>query len=151
MPPPPPSGRRPKGYPTEELVMSVIGIAVFTICALLIAFIIKFKRLRERKYNQLLVNLSMGHLLTGLAYFYGIFSPKTAGPYRLAGHTYSTVALIFLSIDRFIFIQYPFRYATSIACNRAHIGFMVASPLVYTVYFADALMTRLPLGRVLLL
>ena len=148
MPPPgpPPSGRS-KEKSTEDLIMSVIGLAVCLISTLLITFVIKFKKLREKKSNQLLLNLCMGHLLTGLTYFVGMFPNFHTGPFKLAGHVYTTAALIFISIDRFTFIKYPFRYSTSEACKSAHIGFMVTSPLVYAVYFADALHSKVTGGK----
>ena len=122
--------------------MSIVGLTVLILCAVVIWFIVKFENLRKRKSNQLLLNLCMGHLLSGMAYVYGIFSISSIGRYRLSGNMYNTLALVFLSIDRFIFIQYPYHYQTKLS-NRVHIGFMLLSPLVYTVYFIDGLILQI--------
>ena len=88
-PPLPPGGERPlfigqqqnranmKSVRMESVgskIMSTLGLPIFIICAVVIVFIVCSKRLREKKSNQLLLNLCIGHLLTGLACFYGLFS-----------------------------------------------------------------------------
>ena len=128
-------------------IMSFLGIPLFIICAVVISLIINSKRLREKKSNQLLLNLCIGHLLTGLACFYGWFSVFQVGKFVFAGQMYSTVALICLSIDRYIFIRQPFRYDTVKAYNRVHIIFMVFSPLVYMIYFYDGVHSEIYRSR----
>ena len=60
---------------------------------------------------------------------------------------YSTMALIFLSVDRFIFIRQPFRYNTAKAYNRAHVGFMVLGPLLYIIFFSDGVYSEINGGK----
>ena len=123
-------------------MMTIVGFVVSTICVVVICLIVRFENLRKKKSNQLLVNLCVGHLLSGMVYVYGILSISPIGRYRLAGNMYSTLALVFLSVDRFILIQYPYRYQTKIY-NRIHVGFMLFSPLVYIVYFLDGLILQI--------
>ena len=123
-------------------MMTIVGFVVSIICVVVICLIVRFENLRKKKSNQLLVNLCVGHLLSGMVYVYGILSISPIGRYRLAGNMYSTLALVFLSVDRFILIQYPYRYQTKIY-NRIHVGFMLFSPLVYIVYFLDGLVLQI--------
>ena len=123
-------------------MMTIVGFVVSIICVVVICLIVRFENLRKKKSNQLLVNLCVGHLLSGMVYVYGIVSISPIGRYRLAGNMYSTLALVFLSVDRFILIQYPYQYQTKIY-NRIHVGFMLFSPLVYIVYFLDGLILQI--------
>ena len=116
-----------------NILKSISGLIVSIICVVVIFFIIKIKKIRTKKSNQLLLNLCVGHLFTGIAHFYGIFTLQPVGKYVNSGHIYSTFALVFLSIDRFIFIRHPFRYNTVKAYHRVHIGFMLSSPLIYII------------------
>lgn len=117
------------------IIKSIVGLTVSIICAVVIFFIIKFKNLREKRSNQLVLNLCIGHCLTGLAHFYGLFSTaSTATRFIFSGYTYSTIALIFVSLDRFIYIRYPYRYEWKVF-TRAHIGIMIVNPSVYVIYF----------------
>lgn len=112
------------------------------ICIIVIGIVIRFKTLRKKKANQLLLNLCIGHLLAGIPHFCRIFSTPFVGKFVFAGYMYSTTSLVFLSFDRFIFIRHPFRYNTKLY-NQAHIGFMLFSPLVYCMHFLDFLMSKL--------
>lgn len=122
---------------TEDIIKSILGFIVSVICVIVILFIGWFKNLRKKKANQLLLNLCIGHLLTGTAHFCRILSFPSATKFVFSGYMYSTIALVLLSFDRFIFIRHPFRYYTR-RYNRAHTVFMLFSPLVYCIYFVDS-------------
>lgn len=118
---------------TGNIINSFVGLLVAIIYAVVIAFIAKYKNLREKKSNQLLLNLSIGHFLAGFFHFYGLFTLNPVRTYVLSSYVYSIAALLFLSVDRLFFIQYPFWYNNPTS-NPIHIGFMLASPIAGGAY-----------------
>ena len=125
---------------TGNIVNSTIGLFIAIIYAIVITFIVNFKTLRKKKSNQLLLNLCFGHLLAGLFHFSGLFTLNPVGALVFSGYVYSSISLLVISVDRFIFIRYPFRYKTT-PFNQIHIGFMLASPLCFIIYLGSCLLT----------
>ena len=126
---------------TGNIVNSTIGLFIAIIYAIVITFIVNFKTLREKKSNQLLLNLCFGHLLAGLLHFSGLFTIFPVGALVFSGYVYITISLLVISVDRFIFIRYPFRYKTE-PFNQIHIGFMLASPFSFIIYLGRYLLTK---------
>ena len=125
---------------TGNIVNSIIGLLIAIIYAVVITFIVNFKKLREKKSNQLLLDLCIGHLLAGMFHFYGLFTLAPVGKLVFSGYVYSSISLLMLSMDRFIFIVYPFRYSSKLY-DRIHIGFIFASPLSCMIYLGRNFLT----------
>jgi len=83
-------------------------------------------RLRGKKSNQLLLNLSIGHMMTGACHFAGLWTIFPVGKFVFFGIAYASVSLIVLSIDRCFYIVLPLRYYLIHRCW--HITFMLISP-----------------------
>ena len=126
---------------TGNIVNSTIGLFIGIIYAIVIAFIVNFKDLREKKSNQLLLNLCNGHLLAGLSHFCGLFTTSPVRGYVFSGIVYGLAALLVLSVDRLVLIRYPFWYNNP-AWNRIHIVFMFASPLAGLIHLIWYLMSE---------
>jgi len=105
---------------------SVYGICHFCI----IILILTCKRIREKKSNQLLLNLSTGHALCGFTSLTGCFLPfshQSMDGIIFASYIYSNTSLAMLTIDRCIYIKWPFRYNS--LPTLLHVSFMACSPL----------------------
>ena len=84
--------------------------------------------MRQKKSNQLLININVGHALTGMTYFIDLFLNSNALTYfNYAGYVLGHMALVFLTIDRCILICWPFHYQR--LPKVFHVFLMLSSPI----------------------
>ena len=112
---------------TEDIIMSIMGFFIFLIYMFIIVILLSTARFRRKKSNQLLLNLGIGHVITGASHFTGMWTTFPIGKFVFVGIMYANVSLIALSIDRCIYIVRPFRY--SLLRRGWHVIFMLASPV----------------------
>ena len=111
--------------------MSIMGLFMFLLYIFIIFVLLSSPRLRRKKSNQLLMNLSIGHLMTGLSHFAGMWTTFHVSRFVFLGVFYANISLVTLTIDRCIYIRFPFRYQL---LNRGvHVLFMTVSPVLCIV------------------
>jgi len=115
-------GERP-----ENIVTSCLGLVTFIMYSFLVYLVLTSRNLRSKRSNRLLVNLGIGHALTGVIQFIGVLTLNPIGKLAYSGYVYSSLSLIMLSIDRCIFIRWPFIYERM--PEVVHVIFMGISPL----------------------
>jgi len=118
----------------EHITLAIIGFFISLLYMLIIFVLLSSARLREIKSNQLLLNLSIGHTLTGLSHFAGMWTTFRVGKVVFVAGVYAYLSLAVLTIDRCIYILKPFRY------ERLHRGWhilcMAISPVLALILFA---------------
>ena len=120
-----------------------VGLLVFVAHTLILTLLLWFPNLRQKKFNQLLVNLNIGHAVTGGTLFAGIFYPRSnmLTYINYAGYAHGNMSLTMLTVDCCIMIRRPFLYQTLPAMF--HVALLVTSPLVALSILVDALVNRL--------
>jgi Serpentine type 7TM GPCR chemoreceptor Srsx. len=113
----------------EQLVTSVVGVLVFTCHLPIILLITTSPQLRAKKSNHLLLNLSIGHILTGISNAIGPWTHLPWGTLAFGGYCYANISQLMLTIDRCLFIRFPFRY--QFISFGTHVLFLMASPVTY--------------------
>ena len=93
-----------------EMVLGGIGIAVFFLHAVIITLVLSCRDLRTNHSIRLLLNLCIGHMLTGLVYFLGIALNMEISVLLYITYIWAVLALLMLTLDRYIFIKWPFKY-----------------------------------------
>ena len=110
-----------------------MGFFIFLLYILIIFLLLSSSRLREMKSNQLLLNLSIGHMITGVSHFAGMWTLFRVGKFVFVGGMYANISLIVLTIDRCIYILKPLHY--KLMHPGWHILFMTISPLFALTLF----------------
>ena len=119
----------------EHIIMSIMGFFIFLLYTIIIFVLLSSSRLREKKSNQLLLNLSIGHLMTGLSHFAGLWTTFRVGKLIFVSIIYANISLTMLIVDRCIYILRPLRY--QLLHRGWHVLFMSISPA-----FASALLAQ---------
>ena len=120
----------------SEVCYGITGLIQFLVHAFIMIFLLSVPQLRQRKSNQLLININVGHALTGITLFVMIFIKSNSLTYiNYSGYAQGNMALVMLTIDRCIMIRWPFRYQT--LPNLFHVIFMVSSPIVASVILVN--------------
>ena len=98
-------------YKETFLIMGCIGVINFIVHTSIMMFLLRIRVLRQKKSNQLLVNLNIGYALAGINLFATIFDKSNMLNYlTYASYAYGNAALVLLTIDRCVMIRWPFRY-----------------------------------------
>ena len=94
-------------------VLGGLGLINCTLHSFIMVFLVYVPALRQKKSNQLLININIGHAVNGFIVFLMIFSKANALTYiSYAFSAHGNTSLVFLTIDRAILIRWPFRYQT---------------------------------------
>jgi len=117
----------------EHIIMSIMGFFISLLYMLIIFVLLSNSRLRRKKSNQLLLNLCIGHLMTGISHFAGMWTLHHVSRFVFTGVLYANVSLVMLTIDRCIYIRWPFRY--QLMNRRMHVFFMATSPVLSFLLF----------------
>ena len=113
----------------DRLVTSIVGILVVLVHSPIMLLILTSSDLRTKRSNHLLLNLSLGHILTGLSNAIGPWTHLPWGTFSFGGYCYANVCQLMLTIDRLLYIRFPFRYV--FISPRLHVSFLLASPVAY--------------------
>jgi len=111
----------------EHITLAIIGFFISLLYMLIIFVLLSSARLREIKSNQLLLNLSIGHTLTGLSHFAGMWTTFRVGKVIFVSIVYANISLTMLIVDRCIFILKPLHYQQ--LHQGWHMLFMAVSPV----------------------
>ena len=120
--------------------MSIMGFFIFLIYTFIIVILLSSSRLRGKKSNQLLLNLSIGNMMTGAFHFVGMWTTFPIWRLVYVGIAYASVSMIVLSIDRCIYIVLPLRY------DLIHRGWQIGFILVSPIFAMIALVKHILLG-----
>ena len=94
-------------------VLGGLGLINCTLHSCIMVFLLYVPALRRKKSNQLLINISIGHIVGGFTLFLMIFSKANTLTYiNYAFSAHGNISLVILTIDRAILIRWPFRYQT---------------------------------------
>ena len=128
---------RPRPDSTVNTILGIIGL-LYAIQHVLIFIIIIFTpKLRRNKTSQILLNLNLSYIYIGATNFAQIFCSYQIGFLQVPGVFYANTALAILSIDRVIFIRWPFVYQQ--LSWRYHLIKLTLAPLIFLVPFAKML------------
>ena len=127
--------------PVFDYITSCLSCIYGIVHVLISILIFTCRRIREKKSNQLLLNMSIGYAFCGFSNLAGVMLPfldTSISIITFAGYSYSNVALVFLTIDRCLYIRWPFRYNSF--PRVLHVFFIACSPAsaAYTIYKALA-------------
>ena len=93
-----------------NFIIGVIGLSYAIQHIFIFLVILWSPKLRENKTNQILLNLNVAYVITGLANFIPIVISAHLAFLQFPGYVYINTSLAVLSIDRVIFIKWPFYY-----------------------------------------
>ena len=115
-------------YQATFITIGCIGVINFIVHTFIMMFLLRIRVLRQKKSNQLLVNINIGHALVGITLFATIFDKSNILTYiNYATYVYGNTALVLLTVDRCVMIRWPFRYQS--LPKYVHYLFLMASPL----------------------
>lgn len=112
-----------------NLIIGMLGL-LYVIQHIFIFIVILWSRkLRQNKTNQILLNLNAAYIITGLANFIPIVISMHLAFLQFPGYVYSNTSLFVLSIDRVIFIKWPFHYQR--LDWKVHSFFLLLTPISF--------------------
>ena len=125
------------------VIYGCIGLIVFFVHIIILSLLLWYPNLRQKKSNQLLININIGHAITGSTLFATIFYPHSnlLTYINYAGYAHGNVSLTMLTVDRCFMIRRPFLYQTLPAAF--HVALLVTSPVVALSIFTEAVVNRL--------
>ena len=126
--------------PVGDFITGFLGLINVFLHAAVIFVVLKPHSLRKNKSNQLLLNLSLGHVLTGASNFLGLWINANLSNLTYGGYIYGVLSLLMLTIDRCLLIQMPFKYNNMPVC--IHIFFLVISPTITVLYLVDSIFVQ---------
>ena len=122
---------------TDDTTLGIIGLLYAFQHACIFIIIITSQRLRINKTNRILLHLNASYIFTGVVYFISAFLPTDLPALTFPGYSYMFTALSFLSIDRAVFIRWPFFYEA--IPEKYHVLSLIAIPIWFIVPFSIAL------------
>ena len=122
-------------------INGIIGLTEFFIHSFILIFLLSIRQLRGQKSNQLIININIGHAVTGVTLFITWFSLTSIVTHvTFVGVTLGNVALVMLTVDRCIMIRWPFRYQT--LPKLFHFTLMTFPPLTVIGTFIQGILTK---------
>lgn len=118
--------------PLGDYISAELSVISSVIHFFIIVLVIQNKNLRRVQAHRLLLNLSIGHALTGATNFIGTFVSRDLSTITYAWYVYANISLLALTLDRSFSIFSPFRYQT--IRDSVKIGFMGFSPFCCLIY-----------------
>ena len=120
--------------PLGDYISAQFSIISSIIHSFTIVLVIQNKKLRKVLSYWLLINLSLGHFLTGITNFIGTFVALDLSKVTYAWYVYANISLLTLTVDRSFSIFWPFRY--QLTSTRIKIFFVLFSPMCCLAYIA---------------
>ena len=120
-----------------DTTLGIIGLLYAIQHTCIFVIIICSPRLRKNKTNRILLHLNASYIFTGLVYFTSTFLPIDLPALTFPGYSYMNTALSILSIDRVLFIKWPFFYER--VPEKLHIFILILIPTGFIVPFSIAL------------
>ena len=134
------SGNKAPIPPTTLLVGGIICLFSFLIHFFIMVFLIRIRVLRQKKSNQLLININLGHMISGISLFLMNFTYSSVLSHvNYAFYSHGNVAMVILTIDRCIMIRWPYRYQALPAW--VQIIFLATSPCTAVVSISVGLLS----------
>lgn len=118
--------------PIGDYVSAQLSIISSIIHLFILIFIIHHKQLRKVQTHRLLINLSLGHFLTGITNFSGTFVVLDLSKVTYAWYVYANLSLLALTVDRSFSIFWPFKYQMTSTLTK--VVFLAFSPTCCLVY-----------------
>lgn len=118
--------------PIGDYISAQLSIISTIIHLFILIFIIYHKQLRKVQTHRLLINLSLGHFLTGITNFSGTFVVLDLSKVTYAWYVYANLSLLTLTVDRSFSIFWPFKYQMTSTFTK--VMFLAFSPTCCLVY-----------------